>query len=124
MLTGGEPMLVPNLVKGVITDIRKQTIAPIYVYTANVTNIPEALSILELANGLTITLHTDQDVINFLQFEYTRRRYWCDSSKSLRLNVFERLTLLPAKIRDYKIKDNMRWIKDCPLPTDEVFMRL
>jgi hypothetical protein len=43
--------------------------------------------------------------------------------KSLRLNVFKGVSLAELNLSCWKVKPNIKWIKNCPLPEDEVFMR-
>jgi hypothetical protein len=43
--------------------------------------------------------------------------------KSLRLNVFKGVSV-PKTWSNWIVKKNMVWIKNCPLPEDEVFMKL
>ena len=52
MLTGGEPMLYPEIIREAIAAIRRQTNVPIYLYTA----MPEQLDMLmPLLDGVTVT---------------------------------------------------------------------
>lgn len=58
MLTGGEPMLYPEIIREAIAAIRRQTNVPIYLYTA----MPEQLdALMPLLDGVTVTLHTPED---------------------------------------------------------------
>ena len=66
MLTGGEPMLKPELIKKVVTDIRKENYcAPIILYTAKVDDIVKTLEVLDAVDGITLTLHTRNDIQPF-----------------------------------------------------------
>lgn len=122
MLTGGEPLLDPSLVLKTITDVRHQSRAKIFVYTAKLDDVIKALAVLAWADGLTVTLHTQKDVVNFLHFDKALSNLrW---SKSLRLNVFKGVILPDVDITDWQVKNGITWIKDCPLPTNEVMMRL
>lgn len=129
LLTGGEPMLDPDYLLAVIEDMRcYNDKARVYVYTAKVDDALASLNVLDAADGMTVTLHEDDDVIPFLSFAdalaqraFTKMR----SNKSLRLNVFAGIYLdAPRVRRDWVIKDNIEWIKDGPLPEGEVFMRM
>ena len=128
MLTGGEPMIAPQLVHSAIKRIRKHTTAKIYLYTAK-TNAPnELVHVARRLDGLTVTLHTIEDFMSFIEFSSVLRNcYFMSYTRmSLRLNVFEGIAgdkELLARFPEWKIKNNMTWIKNCPLPTDEVFMR-
>ena len=127
VLTGGEPMLNPEYVLGVIDAIRAEVPTPIYLYTAKVSNYRALTEILLRIDGLTVTLHEQSDVPDFaglltyleaVNFDLRLR------SKSLRLNVFEGVSVSAVQLEGWKVKDNMRWIMDCPLPEGETLMRL
>jgi hypothetical protein len=50
-----------------------------------------------------------------------------DNLLSLRLHIFEGIDISKLDdidLKNWKIKKNIKWIKNCPLPQDEVFMRL
>ena len=122
ILTGGEPMLNPSLIRSLAIHIRKETQYPIYMYTAKVDDLEEILSVLYFLDGITVTIHEEKDWDSFsilnkslLDFGY---------EKSLRLNVFKECNLRSYHEFDkWKIKDSIEWIDPCPLPTNEVFMR-
>ena len=120
ILTGGEPMLRPHLIKQVADRIREDTTAKIYVYTAKVDDIKEALSVLESVDGLTVTLHEPADLEPFRRFDAARKARGIEG-KSLRLNIFFNVETIQPE--GWKVKAGIEWIKDCPLPSNEVFMR-
>jgi len=120
MLTGGEPMLRPGVIYQTIYNIRKSSKAKIYLYTAKTDNKESLYNMLLYLDGLTITLHEQSDVKPFLEFN----KLLVDSvieNKNLRLNVFEGVKLEYPKW--WVVKDNIKWIKDSPLPKGEVLMR-
>lgn len=122
MLTGGEPMLNPQLVIDVAYKFPLKTI--VVVYTAKVDDITKTVEVLTHVDGMTVTLHEQSDIEPFLLFnERIFGRKWVEQL-SLRLNIF-RGVQLPSGVdlRLWKVKDDIAWIKDCPLPEDEVFMR-
>lgn len=124
ILTGGEPLLYPDVVRKAVHDIRRENNCPIYLYTAKTDNIGSLESFIfdTSINGLTITLHTKNDVLSFLQFDITY--FLGDLDFSLRLNVFKGIKLDYNLLQNnWIIKKNIKWIKNCPLPKDEVFMR-
>jgi hypothetical protein len=123
MLTGGEPMLRPLNVFLTMRAIRKVSPARIIVYTADVTDLLAAGIIVDYADGLTLTLHTQADVIPFIRFNNLLLSHRMDGH-SLRLNVFANINLHGANLSLWKVKHHINWIKNCPLPEDEVFMRL
>ena len=118
MLTGGEPMINPSYVHKIIWRIKKQTNAPIVMYTADVTNIVEAWGLLYELHGMTITLHEQEDVVPFLRFNAYLSKLM--KQKSLRLNVFKNINLSGVDTDGWEVKDNIEWIKNCPLPEGEV----
>lgn len=122
MLTGGEPMLNPKLVIDTIMNIRYQRYpnSPrIYVYTAKVDDLFMARRVFSLADGMTVSLHEQADVDPFLEFA----GFVSSIERANRLNIFDgiEIGLYP---KGWKVKKNIVWIENCPLPQDEVFMRL
>lgn len=116
MLTGGEPMLHPEIVRAAVAEIRGQTKAPIYLYTAMTQGLDELMPLLD---GVTLTLHDPSDIQPFWLFDQTARNL---HGKSLRLNIFEEVGAVVSSER-WKVKDHMKWIPNCPLPKGEVLMR-
>jgi hypothetical protein len=125
MLTGGEPMLNPALVEQTVRRIWANTKAPVYMYTAKTDDTLALLNILSFLDGLCVTLHGQKDVAPFIAFQARLLKHeWLWGIKpSLRLNVFKGVTMRGVDTTGWEVK-RIRWIKDCPLPTDEVFMRL
>jgi len=119
MLTGGEPMLHPEIIVRAIGAITLQTSTPIILYTALLTNKVLLGRILDVIEGITVTLHTAEDVAPFLDFD---RYYAGQESKSYRLNIFRGVGHVQCSPR-WKVKDDITWIKDCPLPPGETLMR-
>lgn len=123
ILTGGEPMLKPQVVIDVAKRVPRGI--PVYVYTAKVDDFLAVEHVLDYVDGLTVTLHEQSDVEPFIRLK--TELYWCEErygNKSLRLNVFEGVQLEFLTYDMWKIKSDIVWIKDCPLPNEEVFMRL
>lgn len=122
MLTGGEPMLRPDVIKETVTEIRLQSEAKIVIYTAMTKDPERFLDILSLVDGVTLTLHDQADVKPF--------KHLCDclsasdlKGKTMWLNIFDEVEC--CRIPEYwQVKDKMVWIKNCPLPDNEVLMRL
>jgi len=121
MLTGGEPMLSPTVVKSVAKCTREQNPeAFIALYTAKIDKIADVLSVLECIDGLTVTLHTQADVDPFLALAEAVRGY----KKSFRVNIFKGVVFHKADIGGWTVKTGIEWIDDCPLPAGEEFKRL
>lgn len=132
ILTGGEPMLYPDLLQRVIGEIMATTFynPKIYLYTANTKNIDKLINILLNLSGITITLHDPEDIEDFIKFieELNKMsRNWLND-KSLRLHIFKEAEVgdklkkldLPGT---WDIKEGIEWIDNCPLPKDEEFKR-
>lgn len=117
MLTGGEPMLHPEVILDAVSAIRAQTTAPIYLYTAMVNDALD--DVMSYIDGAVITLHSPADIEPFERFDRTAHNLF---GKSLRLNIFEEVgdvVSSPLWCR----KEHMEWIPNCPLPNGEVLMR-
>lgn len=119
ILTGGEPMLNPGLVIETASQIRLQTHAPIILYTAKPERLPEVMPYLD---GVTVTLHEPDDVAPFLTLPNPLLGAGFYRHCTKRLNVFAGVDV--PDIYGWEIKRGIEWIKDCPLPDQEVFMRL
>ncbi len=133
IITGGEPLLFPEQLIGYIKAIRAISKAKIYVYTAmTVVNgtFKPFYDILPYVDGVTLTLHNQKDADNFkhvlYSMEYDNWPKDYIENKSFRLNVFKGIEL-PINFRAFykwKVKKDIIWIKDCPLPENEVFMQI
>jgi len=121
ILTGGEPMIVSEIVRGTINHIRHSNPCPIILYTAKVDNIQAMLATLFFIDGLTVTLHEQRDLIPLLNLNNVLPR---GIKKTLRLNVFKGINVPEDLLGKWIIKDNIEWIKNCPMPSGETFMRL
>jgi molybdenum cofactor biosynthesis enzyme MoaA len=127
MLTGGEPMLDPLFVHNTAEAIRKQNKkCKIYLYTAKCDNESSFLTLLYSAlDGVTLTLHTPKDLEAFKNINHSIQVFKHNfRRKSLRLNVFKGISLAGLDVSNWIVKKNITWIKNCPLPEDEVFMRI
>jgi hypothetical protein len=125
MLTGGEPMLRPMLIMQVCAEIREMDFAPpIILYTAKSRRAMDLVAILGWVDGITLTLHEQYDVGAFVELQELLSMYPDHHKKSLRLNVFSNVILDGVDTANWHVKDGIEWIDDCPLPTDEVLMRL
>jgi hypothetical protein len=122
ILTGGEPMLDPHYLEKVIKIIRRQTRAKIYVHTAKIDDYFAALNVLNMADGITVTIHETKDIEAFFRFDEFIPPYF---NKSLRVVVFQGILNIESFARTFPKWDvkQINWIKDCPLPEGEVFKR-
>lgn len=121
-LTGGEPLLYPSKCltsTKTIKTLDKDT--SVFIYSAMIKNPEVHLSLLNYIDGLTLTLHEPEDVTDFIILNNSFKNL---KNKSLRLNVFKGINLDGIDLSLWKVKDNIEWIKDCPLPNEEVFKRI
>lgn len=138
IITGGEPLMSYKIDKlnHMLREIhdRKDITAKVYVYTANPKHI---LLCLPYVDGITLTLHDQSDVAEFEWMNRFLPTLKIENPQSgptpkyrpysYRLNIFKGVTLLTPDsdyLEKWRIKDNIEWIKDCPLPEDEEFKRL
>lgn len=131
VLTGGEPMLFPKKVRYIATQIKKiNPNMPIYMYTANVRRQRDVIDLLNVIDGITLTLHENDDIYSFHDLNDVLHHVEHDFSihnKSFRLNVFDEVTSFTGTVQKsllncWEVK-NIKWVDDCPLPENEVFMR-
>lgn len=124
ILTGGEPMLFPQKVKEVAVEVRKQTGAPIYLYTT-LARIPDLVMILQHIQGITFTLHDQEDVQALEEFYFFYERVNDMPpfvGQSIRVNIFEGIKA--PTFDEWDVRSGYKWVKNCPLPEDEVFKKL
>jgi len=124
MLTGGEPMLSTSIIIDTVYKIRKQSNALVYLYTAKTEPTSLLINILSIIDGVTITLHEQNDVSKFLILNDALIKIPNINDKSLRLNIFDNINIDTSKLYLWAIKDKIKWIKNCPLPENEVFKRV
>jgi organic radical activating enzyme len=124
LLTGGEPMLDPDLIIETIKRIKTETNAKIYLYTAKVDDISKSIEILKMIDGFCVTLHDRSDIVPFVVFNENIIMNNLQYNKSLPLNIFAGINEVFFDTEFWKVKSDMVWIKNCPLPDDEIFMRL
>jgi len=125
LLTGGEPLLKPDVVKRVVSEIRAQSDAPIYLYTAKTDDVKAFIDTLFLVDGMTVTLHRQKDLTPFVELDKALESCMIMSGKSMRLKTFAAVSMAGIEISScWQHKDGIKWIPNCPLPKDEVFMRV
>ena len=127
MLTGGEPLLDANSLQKVLAvakKIKDKKDVPVYVYTATSSyTLLAALVMSGLIDGITLTLHDQRDAENLFIINPYNADDFVRSGKTLRLNVFKGIKLPDYLSSHWVVKDNIEWIKNCPLPKDEVFVK-
>lgn len=136
-ITGGEPMLFPDKVERIIDAIR--VLKPemkIYIYTAQY-SVPfdrgkhltsaKQFRCFTKADGVTYTLHTDDDAIAFRYLNvhmtegtYRTRYKKLFTGKSLRLNWFKDCTLPDdIDLSLWQVTKDKEWVEHCPIPDGE-----
>ena len=124
ILTGGEPMIFPETLMATIRSIRQA--APnsqIILYTAWVVAAFTAIDVLDMVDGMTVTLHEPDDVQYFEDFS-SFIPLWMRRNRSLRLNIFDGVPMPEEQyLSDWRVKSSIQWIENCPLPKNETFGR-
>ncbi len=126
IITGGEPLLFATETIR-LAEILKKDGKQVIVYTAFGKNYAAIEKLLEIVDGITLTLHDQSDVdhFRFLNFHLLQYKRWLqDNNKSLRLNVFKGIDLNTVNLSLWKIKDNIEWVEDCPLPENEIIRKI
>ena len=132
LITGGEPMLFQTRVAVLLARIRVASCIDVILYTAKTDwSLDGFLNQLAPLDGITITLHDQRAADEFcnlfeglMDFNVTH----LINEKSLRLNVFNGVNLDLNLIKYIRmmwlIKNNIEWIPDCPLPSNEKILKL
>jgi hypothetical protein len=137
LITGGEPMLFPHKIIEVCTQVIDEytsltkvglpvTLCPpsIFLYTAKARPALNLIAMLHWVDGITLTLHEQEDVKDFKELQkFIRPIFGQKKFLSLRLNVFSHVDITGVDITGWSVKKDMVWEKDCPLPDDETFCR-
>ena len=118
LLTGGEPLLFPVHLLTTIHMLRSLTNAKLIVYTAAINQGMLLTQVIEAADGITLTLHSQADADLFATWS---RVYKPPRGKSLRLNVFKGIKYTAPK--GWIVQDNMVWANKCTLPKNEIYRR-
>ncbi len=124
MLTGGEPMLNPQLIVNTCKTIREQSDADIILYTAKSKRPLDLIAMLNWVDGITLTLHEQYDVPAFNNLNYYMQMLPNLADKQLRLNVFSNVDISSINSNGWTVKDGIEWIVDCPLPEGETIKRM
>lgn len=133
LITGGEPLLYPEALIELSAKAKaRSSKLRVYVYTAYTENLFVYEALLPYVDGFTFTLHEQADV----QFakdlsDMLMHKFKQTLNKSFRMNIFSSIQVDAETFERFyrctpfwKIKADMKWIEDCPLPDGEVFKRL
>jgi organic radical activating enzyme len=115
-ITGGEPMLYIEELKNLINILKKSN-KTVFLYTALPHPYSDFIEILNMVDGLTLTLH---DIADYKLFQAYDLNKLVPNNKQLRLNVFPKIKI-NSDVWDVRPKI---WIKDAPLPDGEEFVKL
>jgi len=128
ILTGGEPMLFPDRVQEIAHTVRMLNHnIKVFMYTAKPNKKVIELLLSNFLDGITVTLHEQADVEAFKEFASSLKLYLImnrTNVKTLRLNIFAGIDISGLNLINWKVKYNIKWLKNCPLPKDEIFMKL
>lgn len=129
VITGGEPLLFPGKIIDLCERIREENKnTTIILYTAYVKKFPGVLFLIRnYLDGITVTLHDNEDVEPFIKLNNAINSPWSDirGGFSFRLNIFKGISLpVDIDLSMWKVKSGIEWIKDCPLPKDEELLEL
>lgn len=127
IITGGEPMLIPNEVALFIYKLRCELMyaGKIYIYSAlyNQDLRFEYQDLFKLINGLHYTIHagaTDQEVMELKQLSEMLPR---QKDLSFRLAIDNRLykkyDFSNINFSDWSVVRKLKWQANCKLPDDE-----
>lgn len=125
-LTGGEPMLYPERIASLVSLLKLIGVtAKFILYTAKSKRALDLVAMLHWLDGITLTLHEQYDVPAFELLQlYLLYATDLVASKSLRLNVFSGIDLEGVDTSGWQVKSGIEWIKNCPLPENEIFRKL
>jgi len=125
MITGGEPMLYPNMIKNIISELRKQNpTRKIYLYTALYRKVME--EIILLVDGIHYTIHDNpslNDISGFYKFQKLIANHKGSYRAYIDQNVKDTIYVKPNVWSRFEIK---QWIPEgaCDLPNGEELLVL
>lgn len=127
MITGGEPMLYPEMTKDIITRLWMQTNRPLKIFLYTATFHPMLKEIASMVNGIHFTLHhpyTVQDAFGFQSFQdmalnpkFDKCSFRCYIDPTIK----EEIRIRPNAWKRLEVKP---WIEsgDCELPENNLFI--
>ena len=120
-ITGGEPMLVNNNILIEFVKLLHTMGKKVYLYTAVATVDTIDLGIYSFLDGITLTLHDNEDVEKFI-LANQRCLERKNSLRKLSL-VLKGIQLPDVDLSMWKVRET-EWIENCPLPEGEDFKKL
>lgn len=123
-ITGGEPMLVNNNILIEFVKLLHTMGKKVYLYTAVATVDTIDLGIYSFLDGITLTLHDNEDVEKFiLANQRCLERKNSLRKLSLVLKYFKGIQLPDVDLSMWKVRET-EWIENCLLPKGEDFKKL
>lgn len=129
LITGGEPLMVPERMYKVIRQIRASSEAKVYIYTSYTLNSVRFINTVQASDGLTFGLHHQTDVIPLIRLTGLVQKFDQGlDTRSLRLRIFPEINVASKILKlwervGWDIQPT-EWLDHCPLPENEVLMRL
>jgi len=125
IITGGEPLLYQKKLSQLMINFLDYKDIKFILYTAYVKDYFKNIGILSFFDGITLTLHEQSDISDAMEFLFKIKQYNM-KNKTFFLNVFEGIDLTEIHdiLDNWKVRTGYKWIKDCPLPKNEILMRL
>ena len=123
ILTGGEPMLYPEVLLDEIKRVKRRTLAMIYMYTACTTKPRDFMAVIREIHGCTLTIHNQSDVADFYKFQHHVDLFYRQIKvKSMRLAIRE--GVIVHGLSHYWDVTYWTPMEVCPVPQGEVLMKL
>lgn len=127
LITGGEPMLIPMKVRNFIQLLREKKgyKGKIYLYTALYDKYLDGFyrDILDMINGLHFTVHFEAKDKEIIQLKILSESSLPLEDKSCRLaidsRVYDKYDFSNINFSAWKVVRKLKWLLNCPLPTDE-----
>ena len=137
LITGGEPLNgtcygKTQALLDYLNYVDTNSSRRVYVYTSD----PMFTGILWSCDGVTVSLHTQEDADEFFECSLPRFNNAMSeietidgsevaNNKCNRLNIFKGIKIpKDVDLNAWEVKKDIEWIPNCPLPEDEVFMKL
>lgn len=116
VITGGEPMLKPDILLRFIKALRKQNKhRRVYLYTACLT-LDDYRKILEHLDGVTVTLHaeaTDEDIRNLKYMSENLYEEHLDMRLFVDTRVYEKYDLSNIHMETWDVVRKLEWKEKC-----------
>jgi hypothetical protein len=127
IITGGEPMLIPNELALFLHNLRRNHgyTGKIYLYTAlyNKKLQPEYMDLMNYINGIHFTIHyeaADQEIMELKQLSELLQKIRDSSFRlSIDTRLYEKYDFYNIDLSAWSVVRRMKWLDNCQLPDDE-----